>query len=110
MSSPGAAMIWSPFENEAAADECARQLLAEGLVACANILPIMRSLFVWKGELDEATECGVLFKTSERLLEQAVTRLQEIHPYDTPAIIGWLADAVNADALNWLGQLTGGVR
>ena len=38
-------------------------LLDERLIACANILPAMRSLYVWHGERGEASEVGVLFKT-----------------------------------------------
>ena len=36
------ALIWSPFADEASAAVAASQLLDEGLVACANILPPMR--------------------------------------------------------------------
>ena len=100
-----AALIWSPFESEEAAANAASQLLDERLIACANIVPGMRSLYVWRGERGEARECGALFKTTERLLEKAVARLAAIHPYETPAITGWRADAAAPATLGWLGEL-----
>ncbi len=100
-----AALIWSPFESEDAAAEAASRLLDEGLIACANVIPGLRSLYVWQGERGEAHECGVLFKTTEGLLERAIARLAAIHPYETPAITGWRADAAAPATARWLGEL-----
>jgi periplasmic divalent cation tolerance protein len=100
-----AALIWCPFESEAQAAETAGQLLDEGLVACANLLPGVRSFYVWNGERGEARECGALFKTDAGLLDRAVARLSQLHPYDTPAISGWRADAAAPQTARWLGEL-----
>ena len=99
-----AALIWSPFESEEDAAKAASQLLDERLIACANLFPGMRSLYRWRGERGEARECGALFKTTEALLDKVVARLAAIHPYETPAITGWLADAAPV-TLAWLGEL-----
>ena len=105
-----AALIWSPFDGEEAAAKAASQLLDEGLIACANLIPGVRSLYVWKGERGEARECGALFKTEASLLDQACARLAEIHPYETPAVSGWRADATAAPTAEWLGELARGSR
>ncbi|AKH43302.1 periplasmic divalent cation tolerance protein [Altererythrobacter atlanticus] len=105
MKAEGPALIWCPFGEEESAAETARALLAEGLVACANIMPEMRSLYIWNGESGEARECGVLFKTDAALLDKAVARLSALPPYDEPAIIGWKADASAPGTAAWLGDL-----
>jgi periplasmic divalent cation tolerance protein len=102
------ALIWCPFADEASAAAAAGRLLDEGLVACANILPPMRSLHVWRGERGETREVGVLFKTDASLLERATARLAEIHPYDTPAVLGWRADAAAPATRDWLRSLVRG--
>jgi periplasmic divalent cation tolerance protein len=99
------ALIWSPFGDAASAELAAKQMLDEGLVACANIFPPMRSLYLWQGEFGEGPEVAVLFKTDASLLERATERLAEIHPYQTPAVLGWRADAVPAPTAEWLGAL-----
>ena len=101
-----AALIWSPFASEEDAAGAASQLLDERLIACANLFPGMRSLYRWRGERGEARECGALFKTSETLLDKAVARLADLHPYETPAIIGWRADAAPPATIAWLGDLS----
>ena len=100
-----AALIWSAFESEESAAEVAAALLDEGLIACANIVPGVRSLYVWRGERGDARESGMLCKTHATLLEKAVTRLAELHPYETPAVSGWLADATAAPTEEWLSEL-----
>lgn len=100
-----AALIWCPFADEAQAEQAANILLDEGLVACANIVPAVRSLYIWRGESGEARECGVLFKTHASLLARAIARLEAIHPYDAPAVIGWKADRVGLAAEQWLRGL-----
>lgn len=99
------ALIWSPFADEVSAASAVSTLLDEGLIACANILPPMRSLYVWQGERGEASEVGVLFKTDAALLERATARLAEIHPYETPAVLGWLADTATPATQQWLRSL-----
>jgi periplasmic divalent cation tolerance protein len=105
MKAQGPALIWCPFADEASAEAIAGQLLDEGLVACANIVPGLRSLYTWRGERGEARECGVLFKTDAALLARAVERLAQVHPYDEPAVIGWRADGAAAETIAWLGGL-----
>ena len=102
-----AAVIWTAFADEDSAAEVASLLLDEQLVACANLVPGLRSLYFWRGERGEAEECGVLFKTDAALLDRACARLAELHPYDTPAVSGWRADTTAAATADWLSELSG---
>ena len=103
--SGGPALIWCPFADAQSARAAAATLLEDGLIACANLLPAMQSLFVWNGEYGEGAECGALFKTDARKLDAAIARLEAIHPYETPAIVGWRCDAASAATAAWLGSL-----
>ncbi|WP_340588251.1 divalent-cation tolerance protein CutA [Erythrobacter alti] len=102
----GAALIWCPFGDLESARQCARKLVEERLVACANIVPAVTSVFRWQGDVLQESEVGVLFKTTSKLLDAAVERLVALHPYDTPAIAGWHADKAPPETLAWLKQQT----
>ena len=102
---PVAALIWCPFPDRETAKALAKTLLDENRIACANIIPASTSLFIWQGKMDEAEETGALLKTTSAQLEGAVARLCELHPYDEPAIVGWLCDAAAEPTLAWLGDL-----
>jgi periplasmic divalent cation tolerance protein len=101
----GAFLAWCPFPDEAEARAVAGALLDEKLIACANIVPGMVSLYEWQGERGEAREVGVLFKTRRALAQALLTRLDQLHSYQTPAITGWYADAAAPGTLEWLGSL-----
>lgn len=99
------ALIWCPFPDRDSAGRVANFLLDEGLVACVNIVPDMISCFAWDGIRDEAKETGALLKTNSVQLADAIARLEALHPYDEPAILGWNCDAASAGTTAWLGAL-----
>lgn len=99
------ALIYCPFPYAASAESIGAQLLDEGLIACINIGAPIRSLFIWLGERGESDEIPALLKTDAALLERAVARLEDLHPYDCPAIMGWRCDAVGTATKGWLGGL-----
>lgn len=103
----GAALIWCPFASRADAEAAAGALLDAGLIACANILPGMISLYTWQGERGAGEEVAMLGKTTAAALEAAVAKLAEIHPYDCPAIVSWRADTAAPATLAWLAAETG---
>ncbi|WP_254049887.1 divalent-cation tolerance protein CutA [Novosphingobium sp. TH158] len=105
MKPQGPALAWCPFPDSDSAEGCVNAVLSEKLAACANLLPGMRSIYVWQGERGEAEEVGVLFKTDAALLETLVTRLGQLHPYEDPAILAWRCDTAAPGTSAWLGAL-----
>ena len=99
------ALIYTVFASREDARDIATRLLEERLVACANVIGQVEALFDWDGERGKGAEIAVLFKTHADRLGDAVRRLEAIHPYDTPAILGWRADASGAATEAWLGEL-----
>jgi periplasmic divalent cation tolerance protein len=105
MTDTAPALIWCPFPDAESAAGAAKTLLDEGLIACANMVGEMVSLFDWNGERGEARETGALLKTNAAVLQRAIARLAQLHPYDEPAIVGWLCDAASPGTAAWLGAL-----
>ncbi len=99
------ALIYCPFPDRDSARAVANTLLDERLIACANILSEVEALFEWEGQRDNARELAVLFKTDACLLDKAVERLAGIHPYDTPAVLGWQCEAAPVSTREWLAAL-----
>ncbi len=97
-----AALIWCPFPDRTTAEQVAGLLFDEKLVACVNLIDGVASIHVWNGERGTGTECGALFKTDAATLERAVARLEELHPYDAPAIMGWRSDTTGRATAAWL--------
>jgi len=102
-----AATVWCPFPDQKAVRRAAKLLLNENLIACANILPSVESIFEYDGQVSASIEAVGVFKTTSEKLESVISRLGELHPYDTPAIVGWECDAAHPSTLNWLNGTIG---
>src|SRR3954454_2257540 len=80
-------LAFSTFPDAEAARRIARELVNEKLVACANILPQVESIYRWQGNVEQATEVLIVFKLTAARYLDFETRLKQMHPYDVPEII-----------------------
>lgn len=87
------------------AERLARAALAAHVTACANLLPGVRSLYHWDGDIAEDDEVLVIFKTSEAARPALVAFLEAEHPYDVP-VITWERLETTPDAAAWLARET----
>jgi periplasmic divalent cation tolerance protein len=81
--------VYATFASDEEAGRIARALVEERLAACANILGACRSIYRWKGAIEEGEEIAALFKTRADLAEALIARLAELHSYDVPAAVVW---------------------
>jgi len=99
-------MVMVTAGDDEEAQLIARSLLESRKVACANIIPGMKSLYWWQEKIDRASESLIFLKTSRRLLDEVITLVKEIHSYEVPEIIALPIIAGNEDYLKWLsGEL-----
>lgn len=86
-------LVLTTLPDAARAEELARRLLEEHLIACANLLPGVRSLFRWNGELQQEAEVLVLMKTRRRRVPELLRRVPELHPYELPEVLALPVEA-----------------
>jgi periplasmic divalent cation tolerance protein len=83
-----------------------RVLVEERLVACANILPGLDSIYHWKGAVAEDKEVLLIVKTRAELVDAAIARVKALHSYTCPCVVALPILAGNPAYLEWLGQET----
>ncbi|MDJ0864524.1 MAG: divalent-cation tolerance protein CutA [Myxococcota bacterium] len=86
------------------AERIARALVEERLVACANLLPNMRSIYRWEGRVEESAEVLLVLKTRADRVAALADRIREIHPYDVPELIALPVEAGLEAYLGWVGE------
>jgi periplasmic divalent cation tolerance protein len=85
-----------------------RTLVEEGLAACVNIVPGVRSIYKWQGRLCDDNEVLCLCKTRAALFERVRQRVLELHPYEVPEILAFAVEEGSPAYMAWLRESTGG--
>lgn len=80
-------VLYSTTDTLESAKTIARSLVKEKLVACVHILPKIESIYRWQGKIEEASECVILVKTSDRNVQSTIQKIRSLHPYEVPEIL-----------------------
>lgn len=93
--------------NEEEAAKIGRAVVEERLAACANVVPRIRSIYRWKGEVHDDPEALVFLKTRTELFPALEKRIRELHSYEVPEIIAFPLDRGLPEYLAWVAEQTG---
>lgn len=99
-------VLLSTAPNEDEARALARALVEAGLAACVNLVPGIRSIYRWKGELCEDGEVLLVIKSTPARREALIERLGELHSYECPEAIALPIVAGSEGYLEWLRKST----
>lgn len=105
---PGDARLLLTTAPPDQAQDLAHVLVEERLAACVSLLPGVRSVYRWKGEVQDDPETQLLIKTATSRLGALAARLAELHPYEVPELLVLAPEGGSAAWLDWLqAQLRG---
>jgi periplasmic divalent cation tolerance protein len=94
--------VRTAFASAEDATSAARTLVSEHLAACAQIVPGVTSIYVWQDMLRHESEALLILKTMQENWPALRDRLAELHPYETPEIIGVPVEHASFDYLAWV--------
>jgi periplasmic divalent cation tolerance protein len=100
------AYVTAPSEEKA--ETLATGLVESKLAACVNILPAVKSIYRWEGEISKDDEVLMIIKTKESLQREVVDWIRRNHPYTVPETIFLPINAGNPAYLQWVLDNTKG--
>ena len=77
-------------------------LVKNKLVACANIISNVESIFRWKGKVNTSKEILIVGKTMNKNIQKIIKNVKKIHSYKIPCIIFFDIKNGNTDFLKWI--------
>lgn len=101
---PQVVVAFSTFPSPEKAADIARTLVSEGLAACANLVPAVRSIYRWQGEVQDESETLAILKTTRAKVEEMTARLVALHPYEVAEVIVLPVDGGHAPYLAWVAD------
>lgn len=93
-------LVACPTAETAAA--IARTLVEEGHAACGNIVPGVRSIYRWEGQVQDEPEVLLVLKATAARFEALRARVVALHPYQVPEVLSLAVDAGHAPYLAWV--------
>ncbi|KAF0980414.1 hypothetical protein FDP41_013628 [Naegleria fowleri] len=88
------------------AESIAKALLTQKLVACVNIVPQVKSMYWWEGQICSDEEALLIIKTRKDLQQQVIECVIKNHEYSVPEVIFMDISEGNQDYLKWIDQST----
>ena len=95
-------VVFVTTKDEEEANTIAQKLLQEKLIACANIINNIKSIFSWQGKIDRADEALLILKSQQKFFSKLVKAVKSVHSYDVPEIIALPIMEGSEDYLNWI--------
>jgi len=88
------------------ARQVAHKLVEEKLVACANIIPWIESIFLWNEVIDTQQETKVVFKTTKKLFTAVKEMIISHSKYEVPEVLMVPILEGNQEYLDWVKEST----
>jgi periplasmic divalent cation tolerance protein len=102
-----ALIVLSTVGKEEDAAAIARTVIGENLAACVNIIGGVRSLYRWKGAVQDEKEWLLIFKTTEEKGPGLMEKIRALHPYELPEILAVGVDRGYELYLRWMQEVCG---
>ena len=104
-SDPLRVVIVSALEVEVEA--LVRKLLEERLIACANLMRGVTSLYWWEGKIEQASETLIIMKTPASKINVLLRRVRALHTYTVPEFLALPIMESNPAYAAWVAAETG---
>jgi periplasmic divalent cation tolerance protein len=98
----GASVVLVTAASEEQAVSIARALIGERLAACVNIVGPIRSIYRWRGEVQDDREQLMIIKTRSSLVSKIERRVRQLHSYEVPEVIAVPIAGGSKPYLEWL--------
>ena len=92
--------------SKAEALAISRALLDARLIACANVLGPVESLFRWKGKIENDHEYMLLMKTQCKHIPEITATVNRLHSYELPELSAFPITAGAPDYIKWIVEET----
>jgi len=97
-------LVVSTWPSAELARSASRIIIEERLAACANIVPNVESIYRWEGRIETGSELLVFMKTTAARYPALERRIQELHPFAVPEILGFEAETGLLAYCDWVRE------
>jgi len=79
-----------------------KKLVEMRCAACAQIVGPIKSIYWWKGRMEEAEEWCCILKSTGNLYKKIEETIVKLHPYELPEIIATGIEDASPEYVQWV--------
>lgn len=102
--SEAAVIVLVTGPDEATLTSIAERVVTEGLAACVNVVPHVRSVYRWNNAVEKTQEALGILKTTRSAVADLQRRVLDLHPYDIPEFIVLRVESGSPAYLDWVAD------
>jgi periplasmic divalent cation tolerance protein len=98
--------LYSTWPDPQSALNAGKAVVEQRLVACANLILAIQSVFIWDGKVQTDSEAVLICKTTATKAIEARDALLRLHPYELPCIVAlpFSPGLSHAPFLQWIEE------
>ncbi len=100
----GALVVLTTVANAADAEMLARKIVESKLAACVQLLPPIKSVYVWEEAIQTESETLLLIKTIPDKYDKLERFIQTNHGYEVPEIVALQVKEISDGYFKWLSD------
>ncbi len=98
----GIKFFYITCEKKKEARVISETLVERKLIACANIIDNVESIFSWNKKINRSKEALIVGKTMSKNVQKIIRLVKKIHSYENPCVIFFDIKNGNVDFLKWI--------
>jgi periplasmic divalent cation tolerance protein len=98
--------VITTIDDKEKAEFIGKQIVRKRLASCVQIAGPIKSIYWWKGQVEEAEEWQCIIKTKKSYYKKIEEEIKRFHHYELPEIIAIDVDAALTDYAKWVEEET----
>ena len=97
-------IVFVTCETKEQAERIAGAVVSEKLAACVNLVPGVRSCYVWEEKLTWSDEVMCVIKTTRGRFDELAARVRGLHSYGVPEIVAVGIEDADRAYSEWIDE------
>src|SRR5580658_10001256 len=97
-------VVFSACDSQEQAERLARHLVELHFAACVNIVPGARSVYRWKGAIEDTSEWLLVIKSRRDLFASIRSEIAKVHSYEVPELLAMPVVEGSEGYLAWMDR------
>jgi periplasmic divalent cation tolerance protein len=96
--------VFCTVPDNTTAEKISESLVGNGLAACVNIIPGLKSIYKWENVICRSGEILLIMKSSADIFIKLKEEILKLHPYQVPEIISVKISDGHIPYLSWIDE------